>query len=155
LNDVYRWFKDGDIFGIDVIDNAPNSTPLNNALLDYAAGWEMQITFTVDTYGICEIPFNDSPVVISEVCDIVFSQYLTCETLANCDTFLERKLKFTDLVGGVCNGVNTIFTFAQVPEFIYYNGVLLKPTRYTTVNKTITLDFAPFTDEEIFATATY
>lgn len=155
LNDVYRWFKDGDIFGIDVIDNAPVSTPINNALLDYAAGWEMQITFTVDTYGICEIPFNDSPVVITEVCDIVYSPYLTCETLENCATFLQRKLKFTDLVSGVCDGVNTIFTFAQVPDFVYYNGQLLKPTRYTTVGTTITLDFAPFAGEDIFAQATY
>ena len=155
LNDVYRWFKDGDIFGIDVIDEAPASTPLNNALLDYAAGWEMQITFTVDTYGICEIPFNESPVVITEVCDIVYSQYLTCETLANCATFLERKLRFTDLTGGVCDGVNTIFTFAQPPEFIYYNGTLLKPTRYVVVGLQATLDFAPYPDEDIFAQATF
>lgn len=84
LNDVYRWFKDGDIFGIDVIDETPNSTPINNALLDFAAGWEMQITFTVDTYGICEIPFNDAPMVITEVCDIVYSKYLTCDTLGDC-----------------------------------------------------------------------
>lgn len=155
LNDVYRWFKDGDVFGIDVIDNAPNSNPLNNELLDYTAGWEMQITFTVDTYGLCEIPFNDSPVVITEVCDIVFSPYLTCDTLEDCAIFLERKLKFTDLVSGVCNGVNTIFTFAQVPDFVYYGGQLLMPNRYITVGTTITLDFAPFTDENIFATATY
>ncbi len=155
LNDVYRWFSDGDLFGIDIIGDAPTSTPINNALLDFAAGWEMQITFTVDTYGICEIPFNEPPVVITEVCDIIYSQYLTCETLANCSTFLNRKLKFTTLVSGVCNGVNTIFTFAQAPDFIYYNGVLLMPNRYTTVNKTITLDFAPFAGEDIFATATY
>lgn len=155
LNDVYRWFKDGEIFGIDVIDNAPNSNPLNNELLDYAAGWEMQITFVVDTYGICEIPFNEPPVVITEVCDIVYSQYLTCETLKDCDTFLERKLRFTDLVSGVCDGVNTIFTFAQPPEFIYYNGMLLKPSRYTVIGNAATLDFAPFTGEDIFAQATF
>lgn len=155
LNDVYRWFKDGEIFGIDVIDNAPTTTPLNNALLDYAAGWEMQITFVIDTYGICEIPFNEPPVVITEVCDIVYSQYLTCETLENCSTFLDRKLKFTDLVSGVCDGVNTVFEFAQTPDFVYYGGQLLMPNRYTTVGTTITLDFAPFPGEFIFAQATY
>lgn len=155
LNDVYRWFKDGDIFGIDVIEEEPNSIPINNALLDYAAGWEMTLTFVVDTYGICEIPFNEPPVVITEVCDIVYSQYLTCETLGNCSTFLERKLKFTELVSGVCNGVNTVFEFAQTPDFVYYNGQLLMPNRYTTVGTTITLDFAPFADDFIFAQATY
>ena len=155
LNDVYRWFKDGEIFGIDVIDNQPTATPINNALLDYAAGWEMQITFDVDTYGLCEIPFNGSPVIITEVCDIVYSQYLTCETLSDCPTFLDRKLKFTTLVSGICDGNNTIFTFAQAPDFIYYNGQLLMPSRYTTIAETITLDFAPFTGEDIYATATY
>ena len=89
LNDVYRWFKDGEIFGIDVIDDTPTATPINNGLLDYAAGWQMSITFVVDTYGICEIPFNESPVVITEVCDIVYSQYLTCETLADCQTIID------------------------------------------------------------------
>lgn len=89
LNDVYRWFKDGEIFGIDVIDDTPTCTPINNGLLDYAAGWQMSITFVVDTYGICEIPFNESPVVITEVCDIVYSQYLTCETLAECPTIID------------------------------------------------------------------
>ena len=89
LNDVYRWFKDGEIFGIDVITDTPTATPINNGLLDYAAGWQMSITFVVDTYGICEIPFNESPVVITEVCDIVYSQYLTCETLADCPTIID------------------------------------------------------------------
>jgi hypothetical protein len=89
LNDVYRWFKDGEIFGIDVITDTPTCTPLNNGLLDYTAGWQMSITFVVDTYGICEIPFNESPVVITEVCDIVYSQYLTCETLADCPTIID------------------------------------------------------------------
>ena len=89
LNDVYRWFKDGEIFGIDVITDTPTCTPINNGLLDYTAGWQMSITFVVDTYGICEIPFNESPVVITEVCDIVYSQYLTCETLADCPTIID------------------------------------------------------------------
>jgi hypothetical protein len=89
LNDVYRWFKDGEIFGIDVITDTPTCTPINNGLLDYAAGWQMSITFVVDTYGICEIPFNESPVVITEVCDIVYSQYLTCETLVDCPVIID------------------------------------------------------------------
>jgi hypothetical protein len=61
LNDVYRWFKDGEIIGIDVINDAPNAVPINNGLLDYAAGWQMSITFEVDTYGLCEIPLSPFP----------------------------------------------------------------------------------------------
>lgn len=97
LNDVYRWFKDGEIFGIDIVTDTPTATPLNNALLDYAAGWQMTITFDVDTYGICEIPFNESPVVITEVCDIVYSQYLTCETVAECPVIVAMQEEIDEL----------------------------------------------------------
>lgn len=97
LNDVYRWFKDGDIYGIDIVDNAPNVTPINNALLDYAAGWQMTITFSVDTYGICEIPFAEAPVVITEVCDVVYAPYLTCETLESCQAIVDIETAIDNL----------------------------------------------------------
>lgn len=34
----------------------PNFTPLNNDLLDYAAGWLMDITFTIPSWTDCQIP---------------------------------------------------------------------------------------------------
>lgn len=89
LHDLFLWFKDGDIYGIDLIETTPNVQPLNNALLDYAAGWQMEITLEVNPSNICEIPFNNAPVVITEVCDVVYSQYLTCETLEDCPVILE------------------------------------------------------------------
>jgi hypothetical protein len=60
LSDLDRWFRDGDVDGIDLISSTP-ATPINNALLDYAAGWQIRLTFDVNTYGICEIPFDESP----------------------------------------------------------------------------------------------
>ena len=82
LSDLEIWFRDGQT-GIDLsID--PVINPLNNALLDYAAGWEMEIVFDVFKSSFCAIPFDGSPEVISEVNDIVYSRYLTCETLDDC-----------------------------------------------------------------------
>lgn len=161
LNDVYRWFKDGDIFGIDVIDEAPTSTPINNALLDYAAGWEMQITFTVDTYGICEIPFNEPPVVITEVCDIVYSQYLTCETVAECPVIAELidnpvKFQIDTLVSGACDGLNDTFVFEHPPEMVIYNGqILLAGVGYNQTGVTIITTFVPFPGENIWSYANF
>lgn len=101
LNDFYRWFKDGEIVGIDIIDQTPTVSPINNALLDYAAGWQMTITFTVSTYGICEIPFTTPPIVITEVCDIVYSAPLTCDNLVDCPVIIDLETRVTVLEGEI------------------------------------------------------
>ena len=60
LNDLHKFFKDGNITYIDVLQTS-SLTPINNALLDYVAGWQMTIVFEVETYTICDIPFNPNP----------------------------------------------------------------------------------------------
>lgn len=55
LNDLYVWFTDGDDRSIDIMI-PPTISPLNNDLLDYAAGWVMTITFTIDNYTDCQVP---------------------------------------------------------------------------------------------------
>ena len=42
--------RDFDVVGV------PALVPLNNDLLDYAAGWLMTITFTMDSWTDCQIP---------------------------------------------------------------------------------------------------
>lgn len=86
LSDLHRWYLDGEIFGLDIREQV-TTTPIDNSLLDYAAGWKMTATFDVDTYGICEIPFINEPVILMEVNDVIYSTVLTCETLADCETF--------------------------------------------------------------------
>jgi len=98
LNDLNRWMLDGELFGIDNVSTS-EATPIDNSLLDYAAGWVMRMTFETDTYGICEIPFSDSPVVITEVNNIVYSKYLTCETLSECQTIIDIQNELSGLTG--------------------------------------------------------
>jgi hypothetical protein len=98
LNDLNRWMLDGELFGIDNVSSS-ECTPIDNSLLDYAAGWVMRMTFETDTYGICEIPFSDSPVVITEVNNIVYSKYLTCETLSECPTIIDINNTLSGLTG--------------------------------------------------------
>jgi hypothetical protein len=112
LNDLHKWFLDDNVFGVDIqINNSV--TPINNSLLDYAAGWVMTAAFTVDTYGSCEIPFSGSPSVITEVNDIVYSPYLTCNTLDSCQTIIDIQDSIDEIeviIGNITGGTDTTVT---------------------------------------------
>ena len=58
LNDLYRWFKEDSVEGIDLMEFT-FATPINNALLDYAAGWQMSLVLVVDPYPVCAIPLDE------------------------------------------------------------------------------------------------
>jgi hypothetical protein len=120
LNDLKKWFQEGSNYTFDILGD-PTATPINNALLDYAAGWQMDITFNVDTYCVDEIPFKDSPLIPVEGYDVVYSRYLTCETVTGCTTFQEyianaiSNLPTTDIfvTGGTYNSESGIATFTN------------------------------------------
>lgn len=54
LNDIYLYINTGTDWSIDVVGNS--LTPLNNDLLDYAAGWVMTLDLGVETYCETDIP---------------------------------------------------------------------------------------------------
>jgi hypothetical protein len=87
LNDLVVWFN-AESTPVDLI-GTPTINPLNNALLDYCAGWSMNLTLEVDNSTVCDIPFNEFPVVIEIKNDIIYSNYLTCETLAECPVIID------------------------------------------------------------------
>jgi hypothetical protein len=88
LNDLKKWFTEGDNYVYQIIGD-PSASPINNALLDYAAGWTMDITFNVDTYCVDEIPFSGNPLVPSSGVEFVYPPYLTCETLEDCPIIID------------------------------------------------------------------
>ncbi len=69
LNDLHKYFKSSDLAGITIITDS-TSSPLNNYLLDYTAGWSMTVTFQLETYTVCDIPFSESPIISVDSCDI-------------------------------------------------------------------------------------
>lgn len=105
LNDLTKWLKDGDIAGIDLV-NTPTVIPINNDLLDYTAGWQMTISLVVDTYSICEIPFNEQPAILDVVNNIVYSKYLTCETLSECETIVDIENNLSGLTANLIKKQN-------------------------------------------------
>ena len=134
LNDLNRWMLDGDLFGIDNVSTS-QCTPIDNSLLDYAAGWVMRMTFETDTYGVCEIPFSDSPVVITEVNNIVYSKYLTCETLSECPTIIDINNEISGLTESKFNNPT-----GTTNEYILGNGTLAPISGITSLVKNITPD---------------
>lgn len=57
LNDIYLEFAWGDDLDVNILGD-PTRTPLNNDLLDYAAGHMMSVTFEVANYTDCQIPIS-------------------------------------------------------------------------------------------------
>lgn len=155
LNDVYRWFIDGEVFGIDVIGDTPTATPINNALLDYCAGWQMDITFEVDTYGICEIPFDPTPTPEQPkgYVTIYASDGVTIvDFVLNNGFYILGQMgnyELLTLVSGSIDGVNMVFVFSDVPVQVVYNGNIVDASNYTLVGNQVTLNFAPFTGESL------
>lgn len=155
LNDVYRWFKDGEVFGIDIISDAPVSTPLNNSLLDYCAGWEMDITFEVDTYGVCEIPFDPAPTPEQQkgYVTIYANDGITIvDFVLNNGSYTLGQMgnyELLTLVSGVIDGSNMVFVFSDVPVQVVYNGNIVDASNYVLAGNQVTLNFAPFTGETL------
>jgi len=98
LNDLVLWLQHSDVDGIDLIDSS-TAIPLNNSLLDYAAGWQMTITLEVNSYTICEIPFLNFPSITGCSTSITFPTFLTCDTLENCSIIQDIQSDIFELSG--------------------------------------------------------
>jgi hypothetical protein len=86
LNDLKKYIKDGEnqFFGIEA---DVTSIPMREITTDYVIGNMMTVTIDVDTYGVCDIPFVDAPLYPVSGCNVIYAQYLTCDTLDECGTF--------------------------------------------------------------------
>jgi hypothetical protein len=58
LNDLLLFINDGSDWSFEA-EQIGNLEPLNNSLLDYAAGNKMTLAVTVAGYGVCEIPMGE------------------------------------------------------------------------------------------------
>lgn len=72
LNDLYNWFLNSNDYSFDIV-GVPTMTPLNNDLLDYAAGWVMTVTCSINNYTDCQVPLKEEPQPIN--CDCIKVTY--------------------------------------------------------------------------------
>jgi len=88
LNDLYVYYMDGNDYAFDVI-GTPIFQALNNDLLDYAAGYVMNITLTVNDWTDCAVPLITQQAFISvysQVIDIDGSLYNSIDFDCNGNT---------------------------------------------------------------------
>lgn len=76
LNDLYNWFLNSNDYSFDIV-GVPTMTPLNNDLLDYAAGWVMTVTCSINNYTDCQVPLKEEPQPIN--CDCIQVTYQLAE----------------------------------------------------------------------------
>jgi len=102
LQDLYLEFTFSDDYDFD-IDGQPTFIPLNNDLLDYAAGWQMNISVVIPSWTNCPIPKKI---------------YLAYSQVIDPDDFTAQSIAF------FCNGVQwdiqTTFLTGDFTAFITY-----------------------------------
>jgi hypothetical protein len=96
LVDLINYFNFSDDYSFDIV-GSPSITPLNNQLLDYAAGWVMTLDVDISNWTNCQVPLK-SPVVVG--CDTISVTYT-----------LEGEEPITVEVdsNGIVNGKNNYF----------------------------------------------
>jgi len=89
LRDLTNWLRLDQYNDLNIL-NVPRANPINNFLVDFTAGWyiDIEIEATVETSD-CSIPFTDNFIFSAICCDNTFTtNFLTCETLAECASFI-------------------------------------------------------------------
>jgi hypothetical protein len=71
LVDLINYFNFSNDYSFDIV-GSPSITPLNNQLLDYAAGWVMTLDVDISNWTNCQVPLN-LPVVVS--CETISVTY--------------------------------------------------------------------------------
>jgi hypothetical protein len=71
LVDLINYFNFSNDYSFDIV-GSPSITPLNNQLLDYAAGWVMNLDVDISNWTNCQVPLK-LPVVVG--CDKILVTY--------------------------------------------------------------------------------
>lgn len=71
LVDLVNYFNFSDDYSFDIV-GSPSINPLNNQLLDYAAGWVMTLDVDISNWTNCQVPLK-LPVVVD--CDTISVTY--------------------------------------------------------------------------------
>lgn len=137
LRDLINWIRQDATVNYNVLNN-PRAIPVNNFLVDFTTGWYVDIELESESYGNdCVIPFDVPFNITGLTQDINYAlPFLTCDTLASCQTFLDVQL--TGLTYNPSNNQLTVSTAggqslsAQINAFsgLTINGVLSATTYF-------------------------
>lgn len=121
LRDLVNWIKLDENNNINLL-NIPSAQPINNYLMDFVAGWYIDVS--IEAEGLtsdCFIPFDMAWNLTGVTCSpTVIQKFLTCETLQYCQTIINIEntlaslsaLTDTRVTGFTYNNLNT-FTISD------------------------------------------
>jgi hypothetical protein len=72
LVDLINYFNFGNDYSFDIV-GSPSITPLNNQLLDYAAGWVMTLDVDISNWTNCQVPLKLPVVVGCETISVTYT----------------------------------------------------------------------------------
>ncbi len=98
--DLTNWLRQSDN-DLNILNN-PRAIPINNFGTDFTVGWyvDFEIEATPETTD-CSIPFSSNFQLTGITCsDTYINQYLTCDTLAACQTIIDIQNEIASISGG-------------------------------------------------------
>ena len=87
VNGCKTWLLKSDDLKIQLV-GSPLPRKIENEFLDGLIGWEIDFSIDADAISLCDIPFENPPIISNYTCNISYTnKYLTCETLDESGTF--------------------------------------------------------------------
>jgi hypothetical protein len=111
LNDLYKFLQSNDVGLIDT-ERIANIIPINDALMDYVAGWYMDVDIDIDTYSDCYIMIDGVP-AINDNGGIFIAKYLTCNSLLECPVIEDIEDEIFSLTSSVIDIEDEIFSLTS------------------------------------------
>ena len=115
LQDLYLEFTFSDDYDFD-IDGQPTFIPLNNDLLDYAAGWQMNISVVIPSWTNCPIPKK----IYTAYSQVIDPYDFIADSIAFFCNGVQWDIQTTIYTGSFTNFITDCNTNAQGSNFTQY-----------------------------------
>ena len=118
LRDLTNWLRVDETNNLNIL-NTPIAIPVNNFLVDFTQGWFIDIEIEASAeINDCSIPFSSNFQFSGITCDYTYiSQYLTCETLVNCKSFIDLSASTTGVTASYwTSGSTGLFSIKAIND---------------------------------------
>lgn len=155
LRDLVNWIRETSTLDLNVV-GTPRAVPINNFLTEFTVGFYIDLAVeTSPETNDCSIPFSSNFQYSGITCDYTYvSQFLTCDTVASCQSIIDIQNQINSLTGATDTFV-TGFTYndanrltisqngGQSPLNVFINTFSGLTTDYVDINTTATITSTP------------
>jgi hypothetical protein len=100
LRDLVNWIRETSTLDLNVV-GTPRAVPINNFLTEFTVGFYIDLSVeTSPETNDCSIPFSSNFQYSGITCDYTYvSQFLTCDTVASCQSIIDIQNQLNALSG--------------------------------------------------------